>query len=410
MSNIGSYEERLKNFDWSLAENELEYRDGDIINIGWYCSDRICLKGNADKIALYYEGFGGVEKKFTFNDIRLASNTIGTFLRNLGLKNEDRICLFMDRIPELYFSFLGILKIGAIVQPLFSAFGDESLFVRLENAQTRAIITQRKHLSKVRKIRDKLPYLEFIIIVDHIKTKKLENKEIAFSLEETPPVENMNIFPTKAESPSVLHYTSGTTGQPKGVKHVHYSLISQYLTTKWVLDLQDDDIYWCTADPGWVTGTSYGIIGPWSLGITQCVLDAGFSAQTWYKFIEKYKISVWYSSPTAIRSLMKAGDEIIKSFDLSSLRHLASVGEPLNSEAVIWSERIFGKPFHDTFWQTETGSIMISNFPGMKIKPGSMGKPFPGITGVILDPEDIMNLLMKQGKSGLLLLNQDGRQ
>ena len=197
----------------------------------------------------------------------------------------------------------------------------------------------------------------------------------------------MNIFPTKAESPSVLHYTSGTTGQPKGVKHVHYSLISQYLTAKWVLDLQENDIYWCTADPGWVTGTSYGIIGPWSMGIAQCVLDAGFSAQAWYKFIEKYRITMWYSSPTAIRSLMKAGDEIVKNYNLSSLRHLASVGEPLNSEAVIWSEKIFGKPFHDTFWQTETGSIMITNFPGMKIKPGSMGKPFPGVTGVVLDQE-----------------------
>ncbi len=199
----------------------------------------------------------------------------------------------------------------------------------------------------------------------------------------------MNIFPTKAESPSVLHYTSGTTGQPKGVKHVHYSLISQYLTAKWVLDLQEDDIYWCTADPGWVTGTSYGIIGPWSLGITQCVLDAGFSAQTWYKFIEKYKVSMWYSSPTAIRSLMKAGDEIVKTFDLSCLRHLASVGEPLNSEAVIWSERVFGKPFHDTYWQTETGSIMITNFPGMKVKPGSMGKPFPGITAKVFIQETL---------------------
>ena len=221
-------------------------------------------------------------------------------------------------------------------------------------------------------------HLEFIIIVDHTKTKELEKKEVAFSLEEIPSVENLEIAPTKAESPSVLHYTSGTTGQPKGVKHVHYSLISQYLTTKWVLDLQDNDIYWCTADPGWVTGTSYGIIGPWSMGITQCVLDAGFSAQSWYRFIEKYRISMWYSAPTAIRSLMKAGDEIVKNYDLSCLRHLASVGEPLNSEAVIWSERVFGKPFHDTFWQTETGSIMITNFPGMKIKAGFNGKTFSG--------------------------------
>jgi acetyl-CoA synthetase len=401
MSNIGSYEERLKNFDWSFAENELEYRDGDVINIGWYCTDRICQKGKGEKIALYYEGFGGVEKFFTFNNIRLASNTIGTFLNKLGLKDGDRICLFMDRIPELYFSFLGILKIGAIVQPLFSAFGDESLFVRLENSQTRAIITQRKQLYKIRKIREKLPFLEFIIVVDYIKTKELEDKEISFNFDESIPIEKMNIFSTRAESPSVLHYTSGTTGQPKGVKHVHYSLISQYLTTKWVLDLQENDIYWCTADPGWVTGTSYGIIGPWSMGITQCVLDAGFSAQTWYNLIEKYKITMWYSSPTAIRSLMKAGDEVVRSFNLSSLRHLASVGEPLNSEAVIWSERIFGKPFHDTFWQTETGSIMISNFPGMKIKPGSMGKPFPGITGVVLDLETYEPLSIP-GKIGLI--------
>jgi acetyl-CoA synthetase len=406
MSNIGSYEERVKTFSWSTSENELEYTNGNIINIGWYCSDRICQKGKAEKVALYYEGFNGIEKKFTFNDIRLAGNTIGTFLRNLGIMNEDRVCLYMDRIPELYFSFLGVLKIGAIAQPMFAAFGEESLFIRLENAQTRAIITQRKHLPKVKKVIDRLPFLEFIIIVDHIKTKNLGKKEFAFSLDEASPVEKMEIFPTSAESPSVLHYTSGTTGQPKGVKHVHYSLISQYLTSKWVLDLQEDDIYWCTADPGWVTGTSYGIIGPWSLGITQCVLDAGFSAQTWYRFIEKYKITMWYSAPTAIRSLMKAGEAIIKDFNLSSLRHLASVGEPLNSEAVIWSEKYLDKPFHDTFWQTETGSIMITNFPDMKIKPGSMGKPFPGITAVILDPKTYGPIL-EPGKIGILAFKPD---
>lgn len=401
MSNIGSYYDRVKNFSWSLAEKDLDYKPGDILNIGWYCSDRICQQGKGEKIALYHEGLGGKERSYTFNEIRLASNTIGSFLRNLGIQAEDRVCLFMDRVPELYLSFLGVLKIGAIVQPLFSAFGDESLYVRLENAGTRAIITQKKHLKKVRKIVDTLPSLEHIIIIDYGKDRECQEKETGFILDEADPVEEFEIYPAKADSPSVLHYTSGTTGQPKGVRHVHYSLISQYLTTKWVLDLQEDDIYWCTADPGWVTGTSYGIIGPWSMGVTQCVLDSGFSADAWYRFIEKYKISMWYSAPTAIRSLMKAGEEIIRKYDLSSLRHLASVGEPLNAEAVIWSEKVFGLPFLDTYWQTETGAMMISNYPDMKIKPGSMGLPFPGIKGVVLD-EKTFEPIEETGKVGLI--------
>lgn len=386
MSNIGSYDERIKNFDWSISEKELGYNPGDVINIGWYCSDRICQMGKADKPALIWEGSTGIEKRYTYDDIRQLSNGIGQYLRNLGIQPGDRVCLFMDKIPELYIGFLGILKIGAIAQPLFSAFGDESLIVRLENAQTKAIITQRKHAPKVRKILEKMPYLKNIIVVDPDPSKPLQDREIAMNMDELK-VDQFTIHPTVAESPSVLHYTSGTTGQPKGVKHVHYSLISQYLTTKWVLDLQDDDIYWCTADPGWVTGTSYGIIGAFSNGVTQCVLDAGFSADNWYRFIEKNRITMWYSAPTAIRSLMKAGEEGVKKYDLSCLRHLASVGEPLNSEAVIWSEKVFGKPFLDTYWQTETGSIMISNYPGMKIKPGSMGKPFPGITATVIDAE-----------------------
>jgi len=387
MSNIGSYEERIKNFDWSISEKELDYKEGDVLNIGWYCSDRICDMGKGNKMALLWEGLGGVEKKYTYNDVRLKSNAIGAFLRGLGIKNEDRVCLFMDKVPELYIGLLGVLKIGAIAQPLFSAFGDDSLFVRLDNAETTAIITQKKHIAKVRKIMDKMPYVKHLIMIDYDGKHPLRDREVAFSMDEAAPVEKLDIYPTKAESPSILHYTSGTTGQPKGVKHVHYSLISQYLTARWVLDIQENDIYWCTADPGWVTGTSYGIIGAFATGVTQVVLDTGFSAEAWYKCIEKYKVTIWYSAPTAIRSLMKAGDELVKNYDHSSLRHLISVGEPLNSEAVVWSERVFGLPFHDSYWQTETGSIMITNYPGMKIKPGSMGKPFPGITGVILDTE-----------------------
>jgi acetyl-CoA synthetase len=383
--NMKSYEEEYKNFSWQIACNELEYKDGSIINIGEYCTDRICRMGKASKLALIWEGFNGEEKKYTFDDMRVLTNTIAAFLQRIGINPGDRVCLFMDKVPELYFGFLGILKMGAIAQPLFSAFGSESLFTRLEDAGTTAIFTQKKHLPKVRNIVEQLPSLKHIIVVDDDGNKPLRDNEIAFHMDKAERVNEFKVYPSKAETPSVLHYTSGTTGQPKGAQQVHYSLISQYITAKYVLDIKDEDIYWCTADPGWVTGTSYGIIGAWSNAATQCVLDAGFKAESWYKFIEKHQITVWYSAPTAIRALMKEGIDVVKKFDLSSLRHLASVGEPLNAEAVIWSQEAFGLPFHDTYWQTETGSMVISNYPGMKIKPGSMGKAFPGITATVVD-------------------------
>ncbi len=384
MSNIGSYEERVKNFSWDIAKEVLNWREEEVLNIGAMCSDRICAQGKGDKKALLWQGFGGKKKEYTFNDLRLLSNGYAKFLQDLGVNPGDKVCIFMDKIPALYISFLGVLKMGAVAQPLFSAFGDESLEVRLSSADTKVIFTTRKHVKKVRKIQDRLPSLEKIVVLEGDQSK-LKEGEIYFDVEAAPVVEEFEVYKSGSETPSVLHYTSGTTGQPKGAQHAHGSVWGQALTSSWVLDLKDDDIYWCTADPGWVTGTSYGIIGPWSLGITQCVLDSGFTSAAWYQFIQDKKVSVWYSAPTAIRSLMRDGEELVRKYDLSSLRHLASVGEPLNSEAVIWSEKVYGLPFLDTFWQTETGSMMITNFPGMKIKPGSMGKPFPGIVAGILD-------------------------
>ena len=386
MSDVNSYEERLRQFDWATAEQELGWRRGEPINIGWYCSDRICQLGSAAKPALIWEGAQGDARTYSYDDLRVLSNTIAAYLQRLGLQPGERICLFMDRIPELYLGFLGVLKMGGIVQPLFSAFGDESLHTRLENAQTAAILTQRKHVAKVRKIRDSLPGLRHIIVVDGAEGPPLQAREVPLALDQEPRVESFEVYPSVAETPSVLHYTSGTTGQPKGAQHVHSSLVSQYLTSKWVLDLKPEDVYWCNADPGWVTGTSYGIIGPWANGVTQVVLDSGFIAERWYAFMQKHRVSVWYSAPTAIRLLMREGTEVVRKFDLSALRHLASVGEPLNAEAVLWSKEAFGIMFHDTYWQTETGCMVITNFPGLPIKPGSMGKPFPGITATVLDP------------------------
>ncbi len=400
MSNIGSYDERLHDFDWSIAKEVLDWKDGELLNIGAICSDRVCERGLGSRTALIWEGFGDRKAVYTFDDLRIYSNGFARFLQDTGIEPGDRVCIFMDKIPSLYFSFLGILKMGAIAQPLFSAFGDESLEVRLASAGTSAILTTQKHVKKVRKILDRLPDLKHIIVVEG-KPEKLKDGELFFDVENQPAVEDFVVYESGPETPSLLHYTSGTTGQPKGAQHVHNSVWGQALTTAWVLDLKDDDIYWCTADPGWVTGTSYGIIGPWSLGVTQCVLDSGFTSARWYQFIQDNRITVWYSAPTAIRSLMRDGEEQVRKYDLSSLRHLASVGEPLNAEAVIWSEKVYGLPFLDTFWQTETGAMMISNYPGMKIKPGSMGKPFPGITAAVLHLKTF-EPIEESGKVGLI--------
>lgn len=402
MSNIGTYEEKYKTFDWTQARELLSYKEGDFLNIGYYCSDKICNQGKKDKLALIWEGSDGTVKRYTFNDLRLVTNTYAQYLKDLGIKVGDRVCVFMDKIPDLYFSILGILKLGAMAQPLFSAFGPESLMTRLEDAGTVAVITTKKHVSKVRKIKPDLPNLKHIIVVDGEPAKKGEG-EIVFELEKAEKVEKFESHPCTPETPSLLHYTSGTTGKPKGAQHVHGSIFAQAITTNWVLDVRDDDIYWCTADPGWVTGTSYGIIGPWSLGITQVVLDAGFIPDRWYKLIDDHKITVWYSAPTAIRMLMKEGTEIVKKYNMSTLRHLASVGEPLNAEAVHWSKEAYGLPFHDTYWQTETGAIMITNFPGMEIKAGSMGKPFPGITATVVDLKTY-EPIKEPGKVGLIAL------
>jgi acetyl-CoA synthetase len=402
-SNIGSYAERVKGFDWAVAEAGLGWREGEALNIGAYCTDRICEQGMGGKTALLWENSEGSRRAYTFDELRIAANTYARFLSDLGVAPQDRVCTFMDRIPDLYISFLGILKLGAIVQPLFSAFGPESLLVRLQDAETRVALTTMRHVRKLRKIRAELPRLETVVVVDCQDPTKLKEGEVAFDLATTAPVDHFPAYPSWKETPSVLHYTSGTTGKPKGALHVHGSLVQQYLSAQWVLDLRPDDVYWCTADPGWVTGTSYGIIGVWANGVTQLVFDGGYSSETWYGLIARHRVTVWYSAPTAIRLLMRDGEELAWTHDLSSLRHLISVGEPLNAEAVIWSRRAFGLPFHDSYWQTETGSIVISNYPGLDIRPGSMGKPFPGIEAAVVDLST-HEPLSEPGRVGLIAL------
>jgi acetyl-CoA synthetase len=372
---------------WASAKAELGYTDGDPINIGALCSDRHVAAGRGDRAALIHEDHAGEVRRFAYRDLQELSNGWAAFLREQGVGELDRVCLFLDRLPELYIAFVGVLKLGAVVQPLFSAFGEESLRQRLEDCSTTAVITQRKHLSRLRRARAGRDSLSTVIVVDQAEdSKPLREGETAFRMHDHR-LPDFEICATHAESPSVLHYTSGTTGKPKGALHVHASVFAQYLTSKVVLDLEDDDVYWCTADPGWVTGTSYGIIGPWSLGATQVVLDAGFSAKRSYETMARHGVTVWYTAPTAIRMLMKHGDDEPGLHDLSKLRHMCSVGEPLNAEAVLWGRKVFGLDFHDTYWQTETGAMVITNRPGLPVKPGSMGQPFPAVEAAVIDPD-----------------------
>ncbi|MFH1680391.1 MAG: acetate--CoA ligase [Candidatus Eisenbacteria bacterium] len=399
-SNIADPETRRRSFSWDDARGELGFPE-EPHNIGWYCSDRICEKGKGEKTALIWEAVDGTVRRWSFNDLRVYSNAYAEFLTGLGLGPGDRVAIFLERVPELYIGMLGGLKAGLIMQPLFSAFGEEALEKRISNSEASAILTCRKLTFRVRKIRERCRSLRHVIVCDP-GDLAMQDGEVEFGLEAAKPVESFATHPVGPETASILHYTSGTTGMPKGALHVHGSLPAQALTSKWVLDIKDEDVYWCTADPGWVTGTSYGILGPWALGATQYVLEAGFIIDRWYKAIQRQKITVWYSAPTAIRMLMKDGEAKAKQYDLSSLRHLCSVGEPLNPEAVVWSERAYGLPFHDTWWQTETGCIQVTNLPGMEIRPGSMGKPFPGVTAAVLAHD--FTEIREPNKQGLLAL------
>jgi acetyl-CoA synthetase len=388
-----SYDPGVLRATLGLASNEP-------FNLGALLCDRWCELGHSGRRALIWENHSGLRLEFTFDDLRRSSDAWAAKLAELGIVPGDRVCLFLDRVPDLYFAFLGILKLGAVAQPLFSQFMAEAIEVRLADANTRAVITTARHVEKVRAVRKNLPALAWVILTDG-KTgaaPALREGEVTMAAADAPAV-TFTPFAASEDTPSLLHYTSGTTGKPKGAQHVHGSVLSHAATTQHVLDLRPDDVYWCTADPGWVTGTSYGIIGPWAVGATVAVFEAGFSAQRWYEFIARHRVTVLYTAPTAIRMLMKAPPPTPE--QTASLRHLCSVGEPLNAAAVLWAERSLGRPFHDTYWQTETGAIMIANVPGLAIKPGSMGKPVPGIEAAVLDASTLRPITTP-GTAGLI--------
>jgi acetyl-CoA synthetase len=397
------YEKTYREFSWDIVKKELSITDNSTnkVNIAYEAIDKHAQTWRKNKVALYWEGADGTCQKYTFLELKRLSDKCANMLRRIGVKKGDRVFIFLPRLPELYIAMIAIAKLGAIAGPMFSAFGPDAVRDRLQNSETRVLITTPELKERVDTVLWELPKLEYIVLVNNKEEYELEERDVCYTTLMEDASDKFEMEWMESEDPFYILYTSGTTGKSKGITHVHNDMISHYITTKWVLDLRDDDVYWCTADPGWVTGTVYGLWGPWLNGISSYVFDGRFDTAKWYEIIQTYKITVWYTAPTALRMVMKSGDDLVKKYDLSSLRYICSVGEPLNPEVIRWGLKVYHLPIHDTWWQTETGSIMIANYPCLPIKPGSMGKPFPGIKAAIIDGKGNE---LPAGQHGLLAL------
>lgn len=380
-ANLSNYDKAVKEMNWKNVEQHFTWSETGNVNMVYEAVDRHVAEGKGDKKAFIYCDSNRNEE-YTFSDLQSLSCRFANGLRSYGIEKGDRVFIFMPRSPELYISMLGIIRIGAIAGPMFEAFMEEAVKDRLLDSGAKAVVTTPELLHRVPV--DELPELQYVIVVG-AEEKTSDNQILYKELLESS--DDYTIEWVDREDGMLLIYTSGSTGKPKGVLQVHDAMIHQYLSGKWVYDLREDDIYWCTADPGWVTGTSAGMWSPWLNGVTNVLRGGRFSAEEWFETLEKYKVTVWFSAPTALRMLMGNSSEMLKKYDLSNLRHVLSAGEPLNPEVIRWGLETLNLRIHDNWWMTETGSAICANFRCNPIRPGSMGKPLPGITVGIIDDE-----------------------
>ncbi len=386
--NLSDYDKVCAGFSWGDVRRELSgLPDGKGLNIAHEAVDRHAYGPLRERVAIRWMGKDARVVNLTYGGLKDRSNRFANLLRKLGVAVGERVFWLAGRIPALYKVFFGTLKNRSVFCPLFSAFGPEPIFQRLERGNARVLVTtERQYRKKVAPLLERLPDLRHVLLIDmdyDLNERVLSLPRLIEDASTT-----FTIPPTDPEDMAILHFTSGTTGMPKGAVHVHNAVQTHLITGRYVLDLHPEDIFWCTADPGWVTGTSYGIIAPLLHGITSIVDESDFDAESWYRVLQEQRVTVWYTAPTAIRMLMRAPLEQRQRFDLSALRLVHSVGEPLNPEAVLWGERVLGLPIHDNWWQTETGGIMIANYSAVDIRPGSMGRPLPGIEAAIVTRVD----------------------
>lgn len=378
-ANLGNYEKAVQEMDWKNVEKNFTWSKTGKVNMVYEAIDRHVDEGKGNKKAFIYCD-SNHEEEYTFSDLKALSCQFANGLRSKGIEKGDRVFIFMPRSPELYISMLGIIRIGAIAGPMFEAFMEEAVKDRLLDSGAKVVVTTPALLDRIPV--NELPDLQYIILVG--AEEAAEPHQLLFT-DLMQSSDEYTIEWVDREDGMLLIYTSGSTGKPKGVLQVHDAMVHQYLSGKWVYDLKEDDIYWCTADPGWVTGTSAGMWSPWLNGVTNVLRGGRFDANEWFETLEKYKVTVWFSAPTALRLLMGNTDELPKKYDLSNLRHMLSAGEPLNPEVIRWGLETLNLRIHDNWWMTETGSAICANFRSNPIRPGSMGKPLPGIEVSIID-------------------------
>jgi acetyl-CoA synthetase len=383
-ANLPDYEEGAHTFSWAQARALLDGLPGGGLNIAYEAVDRHVKAGRGNKLALRWIGRDDSVRDFSYEALGASINRFANVLAQNGVGKGDRVYSLLGRVPELYIAVLGALKGGSVFSPLFSAFGPEPIKARMAIGDAKALVTTEAfYRRKIEPWRKEVPGLKTVFLTEC--SESMPPDTIGLSAALAGASDSFEVAATKPEDMALLHFTSGTTGKPKGAVHVHEAVVAHNVTGKLALDFHPDDIFWCTADPGWITGTSYGIISPLTNGVTMIVDQAEFDTERWYRILQDQKVTVWYTAPTAVRMLMKAGAALARPYNLSKLRLIASVGEPLNPEAVVWGVEAFGKPIHDNWWQTETGGIMISNFRSMDVKPGSMGRPLPGIEAGIVE-------------------------
>lgn len=387
-ANLHDYDSLRSGFSWETARKVLRGLPGGKLNMAYEAVDRHLDEGRADKVAIRWIGRDRSSRDLSYRELAALSSRFAHLLERLGVAPGERVFSLLGRVPELYLTALGTIKAGRVFSPLFSAFGPEPIRARMEIGDARVLVTSTAYFNrKVAPWRHELPGLRHVLLTDCRAEPPEGTLSLASALADCPT--EGGIAATRPDDMALLHFTSGTTGRPKGAIHVHEAILTHRVSASYALDLHPDDCFWCTADPGWVTGTSYGIMAPLAIGATMIVDEGDLDPERWYDILQGQRVTVWYTAPTAIRMLMKAGSVIPGRYDLSSLRFLASVGEPLNPEGVVWGRDTLGLPFHDNWWQTETGGIMIANYRTMDVRPGSMGRPLPGIEAAIVhrDPE-----------------------